>query len=533
MHAPECQGHIAAAYAEAIGLLSSAACRPGTADDPDVHRLLATLQLQLRLPASEAATRVLELDAGDGVLRWLLGQHEQIVPLFGQRRIIDDLFCNPEVDPAGIPVLIRALELTAGKHFPEDHTRDYVAALRQLEGSLAQVGEDGAHAESAFPVPMEAKVETNAPQEAIDKWGFIVAMFCTASHRELAQETVRSCAEFGLPYTLHQVDHIHVTLSPKASKDPSTTKPNFIHTVLERWDVPVLYLDCDLIVMDEPSHLREAKEQGADFAVCNHFADRCSAIFTPLENMTAPQDAPEDKHRLFVYTGQIPWYMPDQLFTNGAISWWNNTAGARALLRRWHQELVFFSTAVCHPCTPSLASAQGNAGVLTVAEDQVLDWLFNNRQAACIGQELKNVKPYWLPQGYARQPMCIYVAPIINHPGYPTGGNPGDRIRIPVAAHRGLPKLHMHSATRKDLKTMREHYGLCDEIIWSVVDIKARALGTYQPGVGFEASGPPLDIGFWPPYMHEWGDWPRPTQVKRPGDEQPDATALDSNPPEQ
>ena len=474
-----------------------------------MHRMLATLQMQLRQPASASISRVLELDSGEEALQWLLGGHKQILPHFGVKPMMDDVLANIEVDPEGIPVLIRALELTAGRYFPEHHARDYVDALRKFGTSLALVPEDGSHTKSDCPLALESREETSAPQEALDKWGFIVAMFCTPSHRALAQRTIASCQQFGLPYTFHEVESIHVTLSPKASTDARFTKPNFIYNVLERWNMPVLYLDCDLIVMDEPWHLQEALREGADFAICNYFNDSCTAIFTPLERLV--RDIPAlDPYRYFKYTGQIPWLMPDQLFTNGAISWWNNSTGARALLSKWHQELVFFTAAVCHRCTPN-PGEEGDPGVLTVAEDQVLDWVYNNRRAPTMDDALNALKPYWLPLSYARQPTYIYVAPIINHPSYPTGNAANERLRIPVAAHRELPKLHMATARRKDLQALEEH-GLPHEAIRLVLDIKTRELGDFKPGGGFEALGPPLKQYFWPPEMLEWGEWPRPCQ---------------------
>ena len=46
------------------------------------------------------------------------------------------------------------------------------------------------------------------------------------------------------------------------------TKPNFIHMMLEKCKVPVVYMDCDLVVMAEPFHIVEALRSVASMSEC-------------------------------------------------------------------------------------------------------------------------------------------------------------------------------------------------------------------------------------------------------------------------
>jgi hypothetical protein len=128
----------------------------------------------------------------------------------------------------------------------------------------------------------------------------------------------------------------------------------------------------------------------------------------------------------------------EQALSNAAISIWNNTEGARTVLRRWHQELVFYANACSFQSTGDPARG---VGVWTVVDDQVLDWMWNNRARLYRG-ELLNVKVYWLPMSYARLPLFPFVPPIVNHPDYISDGP-----RMPVPAHRGTRKVHVAYST--------------------------------------------------------------------------------------
>lgn len=439
----------------------------------------------------------MQLEAKMELVKWMVGPDGALELLRG----------NVEVDDNGLAVLLRALEVldeivpNCSINSPnlsfEVRVCDEIAAVRDYISGLKQLNEDGASPETEFPLHLASKEDSWTPRESLEKWGFVVAGFYTPSHAEIAQNLRKSCQNVGLPFTFHETAAIHISTSPKASTDLQFTKPNFIHAMIERHGVPVLYVDCDCVIMAEPIHVRNAVRDGIDFAITNHLAFEASPVFLPLEKLDPGLASSIEPLRYFKSTGQMPWLQVDQLIGNAACMLFSNTDASRALLRYWHQEIAFLSSVVCRPCT-----GEGK-GVWSHVDDQILDWVFNNR-AALDESKLAHIKTFWLPASYARQPTHIYIAPIINHPGYPTDGP-----RLRIASRHALPRFRIPSTPIRKTLLALEDLNLHE--VWVkdlVIDIKGRKAGHWQQGTGLSASID-LDVKCWPPHLYEWGDWPK------------------------
>lgn len=397
-----------------------------------------------RQPAAEPVSRVLDLEGTDSI-RWLLEgpQSSSGIANIFPGPALAQLRHNIEVDEHGLPIFLRALEIidschpglkVSDKHLSFDCLlSDEIAAVKEYVANLEKVGDglgvDRAHwdpdAVSPLPFKREDLFETWAPQEAIDRWGFIVAAFCTPDYKETAERLRRSLQKFGLPYTFQAVEQMHPGKSPKGTGGPEYSQPNFILEMLETHQVPVVYMDCDLIVMSEPVHIQEALKEGADFAIVNFLAAEVVTYASYVQRQG--EDDNERKRIMSVHANTaVRALSRDQLHSNAAINLWNNTEVARRLLQRWRQSVTYFSGIVC---------TRAKGGVYTIVDDQVFDWLWNNRSQV-FGSEFQGAKPFWLPLSYARLPTFLFNAPIVNHPAYCCEGP-----NMCVAAHSGTRKV--------------------------------------------------------------------------------------------
>ena len=292
---------------------------------------------------------------------------------------------------------------------------------------------------SPLPIPSEGLLETWTPQEAIDRWGFVVAAYCTQDLETTAERLRKSCRQFGIPYTLRRIEAQEIS------------RPNFIYAMLEEWGVPILQMDCHLVFMDEPVALREAIRDGCDFAVVNMLSAEVIMHFSPLE-----YDQCTEGHFLF-----DPWRFfvggsncdglrhltHEQLITTSAIGLWNNTVGARQLLKRWHQELTWYGKAIAR--SQDSADTAGSAS-LTIADDRILSWIWNNRSTLYDG-DCEHIRASWLPLSYSRFPEWLFIEPIINHPEFVT-----NKLKIPCPGFSHVHPPNARSCT--SLVTLHHAY---------------------------------------------------------------------------
>ena len=180
------------------------------------------------------------------------------------------------------------------------------------------------------------------------------------------------------------------------------------------------------------------------------------------------------------------------------------------MLRRWHQAIAFQCSAVCQPSSDP--HPERSKGFLTFADDHILDWVWNNRRKI-YGGVLESVRPYWLPDHYARLPISIFAPPIVNHPDF---GSTGPRLRL--ATHKGTRRFLFDVSTKRKSQQAKVDRGIPIKAPDTVnltagsllaVDIQGRSVGYFHVSTGFTAAGDLVADG-WPPAMLEWGPWPNP-----------------------
>ena len=78
--------------------------------------------------------------------------------------------------------------------------------------SALEAVEECDYPEFGFPLPLETSpiFEPHMPQEALDRWGFVIVACCTTSHRDVAERLRKSCYEFGIYRTIRSEIRRHM-----------------------------------------------------------------------------------------------------------------------------------------------------------------------------------------------------------------------------------------------------------------------------------------------------------------------------------
>jgi hypothetical protein len=209
---------------------------------------------------------------------------------------------------------------------------------------------------------------------------FIACAMFTPSYLDGAQRLAGSLEQFGVSHALFMVPTVHRSISAKGEGDLSVSKPRFIRFLLERFGKPVLYLDCDMVLRREPSHITALARKECDFAIYNWLADMQNDAWRP-----------EPGTPLWKFYFRVDLASDSQLMASGAVQFWAPTDAAFTLLSDWEQSLAN------HPASE---------------DDQCLDFAYNHGDRS-------GLKPHWLPKSYCRYGYWIYVQPVIDHPQFP------------------------------------------------------------------------------------------------------------------
>jgi hypothetical protein len=209
---------------------------------------------------------------------------------------------------------------------------------------------------------------------------FIACAMFTPGYHETAQRLAVSLEQFGLGHALFMVPDVHRSISAEGQGDLSVSKPRFIRFLLERFEKPVLCLDCDTILRREPKQIATLVRKGCDFAIYNWLADMMNDAWRP-----------EPKTPLWKFYFRVDLASESQLMASGAVQFWAPTGAAFTLLSDWEQALAN------HPRSE---------------DDQCLDFAYNHGDRT-------GLNPHWLPKSYCRYGYWMYVQPVIDHPQFP------------------------------------------------------------------------------------------------------------------
>jgi len=254
------------------------------------------------------------------------------------------------------------------------------------------------------------------PRGATGHPGYIVGAMMTPSHAPFGERLLASCRVHSLPLALFEVPSIHRSISPKGTDDLRYTKANFVHFLLRRYGCPVLYLDVDCKVAEQPTRIEALRCQEVDFAIFNWLAEEHTEAYIRTDiTLRHGEVELRTRDRFYRFSHSIDLMSQTQLLCSGPVQWYNLTDAALGLLGRWH-EVIERS-----PGSP---------------DDKCLDLAFNN--APQRGSPLKSV---WLEKRYARYAWWIYERPVIDHPEFPDLG----RCFAPLEEMDGKPRIHMAS----------------------------------------------------------------------------------------
>lgn len=258
-----------------------------------------------------------------------------------------------------------------------------------------------------FPLPFRSLRTIGGGGEQ----SFIIGGMFTPAYADKAARLAASCEKFSLSYEVHEVPAVHSSISAQGSPDPSFTKANFIHHLLEKHRKPVLYVDADCEFVAQPDLILELARSRCDFAIYNWLVDDYTDIFKPVEFFK--DGIKTSSKRFYRYNGGVDWYSTTQLVCSGLVQFYRNSPAARALLARWQQTIMVFPGC---------------------ADDQCLDFTYNN-----LGRRswlYWFLKTRWLPKAYARIAFWIYAEPVINHPEIPALEDTFVRISDPAGRQR-------------------------------------------------------------------------------------------------
>jgi hypothetical protein len=284
------------------------------------------------------------------------------------------------------------------------------------------------------------------PQPVIQTAKYIVGAMMTPSHARFGERLSASCRAQCLPLALFEVPFIHRSISPSGSEDLRCTKPNFIRFLLDRYQSPVLYLDVDCVIVQQPTRVNDLLAGNVDFAIFNWLAEEHTESYVQAD--VPVQDGSGrriERDRYYRFSHSIDLKSQTQLLGSGAVQWYNNTNAARRLLAHW-QAVIEMS-----PCS---------------ADDKCLDLAFNNYPSGD-----PPLTAAWLDKGYARCAWWIYQRPVIDHPEFPHSGTGFARLD----ALAGRPRIRMNSLQQRTVD-----YVFPKDCL---IDTRARTLLRLQDGV--------------------------------------------------
>lgn len=226
-----------------------------------------------------------------------------------------------------------------------------------------------------------------------DNNDFLVVSFFTQSYKNEAQRFVESVENFKLNYKVFEIPTIHYSKSNKGSYDINYCMPKLILKVIEKYNVPVLFLDVDMVITEKPQLIFDINKKKIDFAIYNWLEDSDNDGYLPLKlNINTSEGKIEKTYFINKVNVKLLNHSEKekQLFSSGAVAYFSNSDLSNKLLKDWYKNIEKY---------PQLP------------DDQILDYTFN------FTFDKKNkLKIEWLSKNYCRVYWWIFTKPIINHP---------------------------------------------------------------------------------------------------------------------
>ena len=205
------------------------------------------------------------------------------------------------------------------------------------------------------------------------------------------------------------ISEIHTSVSTNGSSNVLYSKPSMILKALEILNLPILYLDCDMVLKENIVLFNDFKHDNIDFSILNWLSLKDNSAYVPViyEDTT-----------YYNFSHEINFQSDNQLICSGAVQYWNNTNLSKLLLSKW------LKTIIAQPFAQ---------------DDHSLDYSFNNFDNS-------DIITYWLPKSYCRYFWWIFDDPIIDHPDIPNQRGDSEKL----IELDGLPRVHVEKLTPKN-----------------------------------------------------------------------------------
>ena len=224
---------------------------------------------------------------------------------------------------------------------------------------------------------------------------FLIVSFFTQNYKDKADRLINSLNNFNLNYKIFEVPTIHYSKSDKGSNDINYCMPKLIIDMLKQFKIPIIFLDCDLVVMKEPKLFYSLKEENIDFAIYNWLEDSENDGYLPVK-LKINSERGEIEETYYINSVNVKLLnnpnKEGQLFSSGGVAYFSESNSSINVLNEWLENIIKY------PKAP---------------DDQLLDHTFNYSSTV-----RKNLKVEWLDKSYCRVFWWIFSQPIIDHPGH-------------------------------------------------------------------------------------------------------------------
>ena len=225
--------------------------------------------------------------------------------------------------------------------------------------------------------------------------GFLIISFFTQNYKDKADRLINSLNNFNLNYKIFEIPTIHYSKSSKGSNDIKYCMPMLIINILKQSKVPIIFLDCDLVLVKEPTLFYSLKKKNVDFAIYNWLDDSENDGYLPVKLKINTERGDIEK-TYYINSVNIKLLnnpnKNEQLISSGGVAYFSESRSSMNLLNEWLENIIKY------PKAP---------------DDQLLDYTFNYSSTV-----RKNLKVEWLDKSYCRVYWWIFSQPIIDHPGH-------------------------------------------------------------------------------------------------------------------
>jgi hypothetical protein len=233
-------------------------------------------------------------------------------------------------------------------------------------------------------------------EDMSDRVKFHTITTATKDYLHLAERLQKSGLLQGIDVEVIEVDEIHRSISPKGSIKSENYKAKIIFNKINETNLPVLWLDSDLVINGNLNLFNDLLQDGVEIALYNWLGDEDNAALKPVvyKNFMG-SSAPSDRY--FQHSHEICIKSTEQIICSGAVQLWANSYRSKMLLDEWG------SLVQKHP---------------RCQDDHLLDAAYNYSD--------EPPKMYNLTKAYCRYAFWPHVEPIINHPNFPYGDGDWD-----------------------------------------------------------------------------------------------------------